>query len=46
MAGNRKLKLDLFGRGDLMSLSELAAKVTGIPLADEVEKDALESILG
>jgi hypothetical protein len=46
MAGNRKWKLDLLGRGDLMSLSEIAAKVTGIPLADEVEKDALESILG
>jgi glutamate synthase domain-containing protein 2 len=46
MAGNRKWKLDLIGRGDLMSLSELAAKVTGIPLADEVEKDAIEEILG
>jgi hypothetical protein len=29
-----------------MSLSELATKVTGIPLADEVEKDAIEKILG
>jgi hypothetical protein len=45
MAGNRKWKLDLLGRGDLMSLSELATKVTGIPLADEVEKDAIERIL-
>jgi hypothetical protein len=45
MAGNRKWKLDLLGRGDLMSLSELATKVTGIPLADEVEKEAIEKIL-
>jgi len=45
MAGNRKWKLDLLGRNDLMSLSELATKVTGIPLADEVEKEAVEKIL-
>ncbi len=45
MAGNRKWKLNLLGRNDLMSLSELATKVTGIPLADEVEKDAIEKIL-
>jgi hypothetical protein len=45
MAGNRKWKLNLLGRGDLMSLSELATKVTGIPLADEVEKDTIERIL-
>jgi hypothetical protein len=46
MAGNRKWNLNLLGRNDLMSLSELAKKVTGIPLADEVEKDAIEQILG
>jgi hypothetical protein len=46
MAGNRKWKLDLLGRGDLMSLSELATKVTGISLAHEVEKGAIEEILG
>ena len=45
MAGNRKWKLDLLSRNDLMSLSELAKTVTGIPLADEVEKDAVEKIL-
>ena len=45
MAGNRKWNLDLLGRDDLMSLTELATKVTGIPLADEVEKDAVEKIL-
>ncbi len=46
MAGARKWKLDLLDRNDLMSLSERAAKVTGIPMADEVEKGAIEKILG
>jgi glutamate synthase domain-containing protein 2 len=45
MAGARKWKLDLLERNDLMSLSERAAKVTGIPMADEVEKGAIEKIL-
>jgi len=45
MAGNRKWKLNLLSRNDLMSLSERAAKVTGIPMADEIEKDAIEKIL-
>ena len=45
MAGARKWKLELLDRNDLMSLSERAAKVTGIPMADEVEKDAIERIL-
>jgi glutamate synthase domain-containing protein 2 len=45
MAGARKWKLDLIDRNDLMSLSERAAKVTGIPTVDEVEKDAIEKIL-
>jgi hypothetical protein len=45
MAGNRKWKLDLLTRGDLMSLSEIATKVTGIPLAHEVEKEAVDQIL-
>jgi hypothetical protein len=30
----------------LMSLNETAAKVTGIPLPHEVERDAVERILG
>ncbi len=46
MAGNRKWKLDLLSRNDLMSLSERATKVTGIPMADDFEKDAIERILG
>lgn len=46
MAGNRKWRLDLVNRNDLMTLSERAAKVTGIPMPDEAEKDAIEKILG
>jgi hypothetical protein len=46
LAGNRKWKLDLANRNDLMSLSERASKVTGIPMPDEVEKGAIEKILG
>jgi hypothetical protein len=45
MAGTRKWKLELLDRNDLMSLSERATKVTGIPTADEVEKGAIEKIL-
>jgi hypothetical protein len=45
LAGNRKWNLSLINRNDLMSLSELATKVTGIPLPDEVEKDAIDRIL-
>lgn len=45
MAGARRWKLELLGRNDLMSLSERAARVTGIPTVDEVEKDAIEKIL-
>jgi hypothetical protein len=45
LAGNRKWKMDLISRNDLMSLSEAASKVTGIPMAHEVEKDAIERIL-
>jgi isopentenyl diphosphate isomerase/L-lactate dehydrogenase-like FMN-dependent dehydrogenase len=45
MAGCRKFKLDLLDRSDLASLTERAAKVTGIPLLEEVEKKELYSIL-
>jgi hypothetical protein len=45
MAGNRKWNLDLLTRGDLMSLSEIATKVTGIPLAHEVENEVVDKIL-
>ena len=46
MAGARKWKLDLLDRNDLMALTERASRVTGIPLAEDVEKDAIEKILG
>jgi len=45
LAGTRKWKLELLNRNDLMSLSERAAKVTGIPMVEEIEKDAIERIL-
>ena len=45
MAGNRKWNLNLLNRGDLMSLSSIAQQVTGIPLAHEVENDAVKKIL-
>jgi hypothetical protein len=45
LAGNRKWKLELISRNDLMSLSERATRVTGIPMPDEAEKDAIERIL-
>jgi len=46
MAGARKWKLDLIDRNDIVALTERAAKVTGIPLVEEAEKDAIERILG
>jgi hypothetical protein len=45
MAGARKWKLNLLDRSDIVSLSERAARTTGIPLIDEMEQDALERIL-
>jgi isopentenyl diphosphate isomerase/L-lactate dehydrogenase-like FMN-dependent dehydrogenase len=44
MAGARKWKINLLSRGDLMALSERAAKATGIPLPEE-SNNLLESIL-
>jgi len=46
MAGARKWKLDLLDRNDIVALSERAAKVTGIPLVEDAEQDAIERILG
>jgi hypothetical protein len=45
MAGARKWKLDLLDRDDLASLSTRAAKVTGIPLVEEVESEQVEQLL-
>ena len=41
MAGVRRWRLDLIDRGDLASLTERAAKVTGIPTIEEFEKEAI-----
>jgi len=46
LAGARRWNLSLISRKDLMSLTETAAKVTGIPLPHEAEKDVVERILG
>jgi hypothetical protein len=46
MAGSRKFKLNLLSRNDLASLTERAAKVTGLPLVEELEQEAMERILG
>jgi glutamate synthase domain-containing protein 2 len=46
MAGARKWKLDLLNRNDLVSLTERATKVTGIPLVEDTEHGAIERILG
>jgi glutamate synthase domain-containing protein 2 len=46
MAGCRKWKLDLLGREDIVSLSDRARKATGIQTVDELEMDAIKSILG
>ena len=45
MAGVRKWKLNLLDRSDIVSLSERAAKATGIPLIEEMEQDAFKRIL-
>jgi len=45
LAGSRKFKLDLITRKELMALTERAAKVTGIPLAEEAEAEEMERIL-
>jgi glutamate synthase domain-containing protein 2 len=46
MAGCRKWKLNLINRNDIFALTERASRITGIPLAEDTEKDAIERILG
>jgi hypothetical protein len=46
LAGSRKWKLNLISRKDLMSLTERANKVTGIPMVEDSEAEELERILG
>ncbi len=45
MAGARKWKIELLDRSDLISLTERASKVTGIPMPDDFEADVIEQIL-
>ena len=45
MAAARKWKLNLLDRNDLVALTERASKVTGIPLVEEAEEEAIERIL-
>ena len=46
MAGSRKWSLDLLSRSDIFSLTERASKVTGIPLVEDSDKEAITRILG
>jgi len=45
MAGSRKWKLNLLSRDDLASLTERCAKVTGIPLVEEAQREAFRNML-
>ncbi|MHB1005587.1 MAG: glutamate synthase-related protein [Chloroflexota bacterium] len=45
MAGARKFRLDLLDRSDIVSLSERASRVTGIPTVDEAGMAAVRAIL-
>lgn len=46
MAGSRKWSLNLLSRSDIFSLTERAAGVTGIPLAEDSDEEAIGRILG
>ena len=45
MAGSRNFRLDTISRGDLMSLTEEAAKISGIPYVMDAYRQEAESIL-
>jgi hypothetical protein len=45
MAGVRKWKLNLLDRNDIASLTDRAKRVTGIPLIEEMENEAMRKIL-
>ncbi|MEM3574683.1 MAG: FMN-binding glutamate synthase family protein, partial [Candidatus Bathyarchaeia archaeon] len=45
MAGCRKWKLSLLSRSDIVSLTERAKKVTGIPMPDDIAEESLEALL-
>ena len=44
-AGSRKFKLDLLDRDDVLSLSEYAARVTGIPTFDQKATEVIPGIM-
>ncbi len=43
LAGSRKFRLDLLDRSDIVSLTERAAKVTGIPTVEDAGLAAIRS---
>ena len=45
MAGSRKWNINAIDRNDVCSLSQLAAEVTGIPMAYNYQKEEMEKIL-
>lgn len=45
LAGSRKFKLDLIERNDLAALTEKANKITGIPLLENIDSEAIELLL-
>lgn len=45
MAGNRKFSLEYISRDDIAALTEDAARLSGIPLVTEVDKEEVEKIL-
>ncbi|MEM2627938.1 MAG: FMN-binding glutamate synthase family protein, partial [Ignisphaera sp.] len=45
MAGQRKYQLYLLDRSDLATLTERAAKVTGLPTVDIIDGNIFEAIL-
>lgn len=45
MAGSRKFNLSCISRNDIASISERAARVTGIPMISDVEADLMARIL-
>ena len=45
LAGSRKWQLGLLSRDDLATLTERAAKVTGLPLVEDAKREAFANIL-
>ena len=46
MAGSRKFALQYIDRGDLVALTEEAARISGIPYVMDADADEVEKILG